>query len=305
MKVLKFEDFLFETKRQGNKKVLFISLPLREDDIKEVNYHNYISSKIKADFCNWEDLIFNENEILLNGNPISDYGFVFIGVVGDNSDYFVSVEEYLDLNKIPYFKHGCSPERNNKILQNRILTSENLNPIPTIIGICSGVDPKRLIKELGIPLVAKITNGSKGKGVTIQKTESDLKSYLKKNKDQKIIFQKFVENEGDYRLFFVDGKLIFSVERKSSDREKEFRNNYSLGGTAKKANLTKKEIDLARKAAKAMKFDVAGVDLIKEIDSNRWYILEINSAPQFLFPDIVDYREVLDEFIKIIKNKMP
>ena len=166
------------------------------------------------------------------------------------------------------------------------------------------MDPKRLIKELGIPLVAKITNGSKGKGVTIQKTESDLKSYLKKNKDQKIIFQKFVENEGDYRLFFVDGKLIFSVERKSSDREKEFRNNYSLGGTAKKANLTKKEIDLARKAAKAMKFDVAGVDLIKEIGSNRWYILEINSAPQFLFPDIVDYREVLDEFIKIIKNKM-
>lgn len=300
MKVLGFKEFLLESKKLG-KKVLFISFT-EGTDIN--NYHDYISSKIDADFCNWEDLIFNKNEILLNGNPISDYGFVFIGAVRDNSDYFVSLEEYLDLNKIPYFKHGCSPERNNKILQNRILTSENLNPIPTIIGVCSEIDPKKLVKELGVPLVAKITDGSQGKGVTLQKNESELRSYLKKNKDQKTIFQKFIENDGDYRLFFVGNKLLYAINRKSSDKGKEFRNNYSLGGTAKKVDLPKKAIDLARDSAKAMGFQAAGVDLIKEPQGEKWYVLEINSAPEFK-TEAIDYREVLDEFIRIIKNKMP
>ena len=304
MKVLGFKEFLLESKKQGKGKVLFISLHVREDDIKKINFHKYISSKIDADFCTWEDLIFSDDEILFDGNSLSIYGFIFIGVVGKSSDYFVSVEEYLKSHKIPSFNYGCSPERYNKIYQNRVLSTEGLNPVPTVIGMCSEVDPKELIKEFGLPLVAKITDGSQGKGVTLQKSESELRSYLKKNKDQKTIFQKFIENDGDYRLFFVGGKLIFAVERKSADKNKEFRNNYSLGGTAKKASLPKEAIDLAKNAAKAMQFDVAGVDLIKEIGSNDWYILEINSAPQFLFPGIVDYQDVLDEFIKIIKNKM-
>ena len=304
MKVLKFEDFLLESKKTG-KKTLFISFT---EETRGVNYHDYISSKINADFCLWTDLVFDEGEILLKENPLSNYGFVFIGVVSKHPDYFVSVEEYLKLNKIPYFMYGCHPERSNKILQNRILNSKNLNPIPTIIGICSEVNPEELVKELGLPLVAKITDGAKGKGVTIQKTESDLESYLKKNKDKKIIFQKFIENEGDYRLFFVEDKLLYSIERKSSDKSKEFRNNYSLGGTVKRVNLPKQAIDLARNSVKAMGFAVAGVDLIKEPQGKKWYILEINPAPQFGIKDgdkiITDYREVLDEFIGIIKRKI-
>jgi RimK family alpha-L-glutamate ligase len=303
-KVLKFEDFLLESKKTG-KKTLFISFT---DETRGVSYHDYISSKIDADFCLWADLIFNEGEILFNGNLLSDYGFVFIGVVSKHPDYFVSVGEYLKLHKIPSFNYGCSPERYNKIYQNRVLNSEGLNPVPTIIGMCSEVDQKELVKELGLPIVAKITDGSQGKGVTIQKTEADLKSYLKKNKDQKTIFQKFIENDGDYRLFFVGDKLLYAIERKSTDKKKEFRNNYSLGGKVKRVDLPKEAVDLARKASKAMKFDVAGVDLIKEPQGKKWYILEINSAPQFGVKDgdkiITDYKEVLDEFIGIIKRKM-
>ena len=304
LKVLKFEDFLLESKKTG-KKTLFISFT---EETRGVNYHDYISSKIDADFCLWADLVFDEGEILLKENPLSNYGFVFIGVVNKHPDYFVSVEEYLKLNKIPSFNYGCSPERNNKILQNRILHSKNLNTVPTIIGMCSEVDPKELVKELGLPMVAKITDGSKGEGVTIQKNMTELKSYLKKNKDQKTIFQKFIENEGDYRLFFVGDKLLYVIERKSPDKSKEFRNNYSLGGTVKRVNLPKQAIDLARNSVKAMGFAVAGVDLIKEPQGKKWYILEINSAPQFGIKDgdkiITDYREVLDEFIGIIKRKI-
>ena len=306
MKLLKFTDFLFEAKRQGKKQVLFISFPNKG---KKVSYHEYLESKINADFCVWEDLIFDKGEILFNGKPLSNYGFILVGVVGKYPEYFVSLEEYMDLNKIPYFKYGCSPERYNKILQNRILHSKKLSPIPTIIGVCSEINPEEIVKELGLPIVAKITDGSQGKGITLEKNITSLRSYLRKNKDKEIIFQKFIENDGAYRLFFMGNKLMWSIEQKSAD-EKEFRNNNSLGGTAKRVEMPKEAIDLARKCSKSMGFDVSGVDLINKKGTKDWYVLEINSAPQFDFYDhednkfAVNFREVLDEFIRIIKNKM-
>lgn len=306
-RILRFTDFLFESRAQKKKKALIISFP---DKKEKVSYHEYLKSKVNADFCKWEDLIFEKGEILFNGNPLSDYGFVLVGVVSKYPKYFVSLEEYMDLNKIPYFNYGCSPERNNKILQNRILHSKNLNPIPTVIGVCSEIDPKQIVKDLGLPIVAKITNGSQGKGITLQKNIKDLQSYLEKNKEKEIIFQKFIENNGAYRLFFIGDKFMWSIEQKSADDKKEFRNNNSLGGTAKKVEMPKEAINLAKKCSKAMGFDVSGVDLINKKGTKEWYVLEINSAPQFDFYDsedektAVDYREVLDEFVRIIKSKM-
>ena len=303
-KLLSFYDFLNESEKSQKKKVLFISFT---DKTRGVSYHGYLKSKLDADFCLWTDLVFDDDEISFNGNQLKDYGFIFIGVVSKHPDYFVSVEQYAKTHGIPTFKYGCSPERNNKMFQNRILSTNNLNPVPTIIAKCSEVETDHLIKEFGLPVVAKITNGSQGKGVTLHKTKTSINDYLKKNQNQTTIFQKFIENEGDYRLFYLGGKLLYVIERKSADKKKEFRNNYSLGGTVKRVDLPKEATNLAKKAATSMKFDVSGVDLIKSPEGN-WFVLEINSAPQFGTKNgkeiVVDYRMVLDQFIDLIKRKM-
>ena len=303
-RVLTFLDFLNESAKSSKGKVLFISFT---DKTRGVSYHDYLGSKLNADFCKWEDLVFDGGEITFKGNPLKNYGFIFVGVVSKHPDYFVSVEEYAKTNKIPHFKYGCSPERNNKLFQNRILSTNNLNPVPTVISKCSEIKMDELVEELGLPLVAKITDGSQGKGVTLQKNKTALKQYLKSNKDQTTIFQKFIENDGDYRLFFINGKLLYAIERKSADKSKEFRNNYSLGGTVKRVDLPKEATNLAKKASKAMGFDVSGVDLIKSPEGE-WFVLEINSAPQFGTKNgneiVVDYKMVLDEFVDIIKSKM-
>ena len=156
-------------------------------------------------------------------------------------------------------------------------------------------------------MVSKITDGSQGKGVELQKTKMDLEKYLKKNKEETIIFQKFIENEGDYRLFFIGQDLLYTIKRKSKDDKKEFRNNYSLGGTVERIDLPKNATEIAKKASKVMGFDVSGVDLIKDKNSDNWYILEVNAAPQFGTKNgkeiVVDYKEVLDKFIEIIGKK--
>ena len=309
-KVLGYTLFINEKNSTRGKKVLFVSFGKSEKkSLARVDYHKYLSTKLNCTFSSWEDLVFSENKILIGNKNVKDFDFVFIGVVGDNGNYFVTLEKYCEDNKIPIFKYGCSRERNNKVYQNSAMSLAGIPQIPTVISKCSLLKSEDLIKDLNLPMVTKITNGSQGKGVEIQKTKMDLEKYLKKNKEETIIFQKFVENEGDYRVFIIEQDIIYSIKRKSKDDKKEFRNNQSLGGTSEKSEIPKEAMDIAKKASKVMAFDISGVDLIKEKGTNNWYVLEVNSAPQFDWEEkgkesIADYREVLDKFVEIIDRKI-
>jgi RimK family alpha-L-glutamate ligase len=309
-KVLDYAQFINEKSSPDKGKVLFVSFGKSEkNSISRVDYHKYLNTKLDCTFSSWEDLVFSENKILIGNKNVSDFDFVFMGVVGENGNYFVTLEKYCEDNKIPIFKYGCSTERNNKVYQNTTMSLSGIPQIPTIISKCSLLKSEDLVKELNLPMVTKITNGSQGKGVEIQKTKMDLEKYLKKNKDETIIFQKFIENEGDYRIFIIEQDIMYSIKRKSKDDKKEFRNNYSLGGTAERLEIPVKAMNIAKKASKAMGFDVSGVDLIKEKGTDNWYVLEVNSAPQFDWEQkgkksIADYRDVLDKFVSIIKSKI-
>jgi len=309
-KVLGYTLFINEKNSTSGKKVLFVSFGKSEKkSLARVDYHKYLSTKLNCTFSSWEDLVFSENKILIGNKNVKDFDFVFMGVVGDNGNYFVTLEKYCEDNKIPIFKYGCSRERNNKVYQNSAMSLAGIPQIPTVISKCSLLKSEDLIKDLNLPMVTKITNGSQGKGVEIQKTKMDLEKYLKKNKEETIIFQKFVENEGDYRVFIIEQDIMYSIKRKSKDDKKEFRNNQSLGGTSEKSEIPKEAMDIAKKASKVMAFDISGVDLIKEKGTNNWYVLEVNSAPQFDWEEkgkesIADYREVLDKFVEIIDRKI-
>ena len=304
-KILGYYKFINEKESSGKEEVLFVSFT---DRYEGVSYHDYLKGKLNCTFCLWEDLIFYEDKILLGNKDLKDFSFIFIGIVIKYPEYYTALEKYITKYKIPSFKYGSSPERVNKIYQNTIMGIGGIPQIPTIIAKCSSVNSNDLIKNLNLPVVTKITDGSKGKGVEIQETKMDLEKYLKKNKEETIIFQKFIENDGDYRLFFIGNDFIYCIIRKTKNESKEFRNNYSLGGTVEKFDdLPKKAMDIAKKAIKTMGFDVAGLDLIKDRNSDNWYILEINSAPQFAATAgkkiIIDYKEILDRFVDLINKK--
>lgn len=309
-KIFGYTRFINEKNNTNEKKVLFVSFPKSEKkSLSRVDYHEYLRSKLDCTFSSWEDLVFRENEILIGTKNVRDFDFVFMGVVGDNGNYFVSLEKYCKDNKIPIFKYGCSKERNNKVYQNSVMSLNGIPQIPTIISKCSLLKSEDLIKDLNLPMITKITNGSQGKGIEIQKTKMDLEKYLKKNKDETIIFQKFIENDGDYRILIINQDFMYSVKRKSKNQKKEFRNNASLGGNSERSEIPKKAIEIAKKASKTMGFDISGVDLIKEKGTDNWYVLEVNSAPQFDWEEegkesIADYREVLDKFVDIINKKI-
>ena len=62
--------------------------------------------------------------------------------------------------------------------------------------------------------------------------------------------------------------------------DKDFRTNYSLGGTVEKTEITPEQEELAIASARAVGCNWCGVDIIVEKDNeNKPYVLEVNASP--------------------------
>lgn len=131
------------------------------------------------------------------------------------------------------------------------------------------------------PLIIKVLDGSKGKGVVItdslNSAISTIQALLLSN-PKGILIQEFIKNTGDYRVHVVNGKVVASMKRESGSKE-EFRANISLGGKGHVEELDQEIIDLAIKANKSVNGIWTGVDIIIAEDSKKPYVIEINASP--------------------------
>ena len=143
---------------------------------------------------------------------------------------------------------------------------------------------KKALKTLSMPIIIKNLNSSQGKGVDIARTATELRTKIKKLTLGKIqfILQDFINNDFEYRILVLGGKAAIAETKTRQDNE--FRNNVSLGATEKFISLSsvpKNVLRNAEKAAKALKIDIAGVDVVVDKITNIAYVLEVNTAPQF------------------------
>jgi len=187
---------------------------------------------------------------------------------------------------------------------------DNNLPIPKTHIIHNVNSVKTLGDFIKYPLISKVSGirgmGSKGKGVFKLNSKEELKDHIREYKDlaERFIIREYIENEGDVRIYCIGYKAIGAMLKKAP--EGDFRNNISLGGTGYTFDLNKNpEIKkIAEQAAKSVKTEIAGVDIIIEKGTNKPYILEINSGPQFLgleeFTDI----NVAEEIIKYFENSV-
>jgi ribosomal protein S6--L-glutamate ligase len=92
-----------------------------------------------------------------------------------------------------------------------------------------------------------------------------------------LLIQEYVEEAAgkDLRVFIIGGKVIASMQRNAQGDE--FRSNIALGGIGNVVQLTAEEEKISLAAAKALKLDFAGVDLLR---SNRGpVVMEVNCNP--------------------------
>lgn len=249
-------------------------------------------------FVSWTELTLENGDVLAKGIPLNKFKFVLIGAIHDNTDMYACIKAYLKSHKIKSLSYGSPPEIENKLYQTTIMALNKIPQINTVIARADQVKASDLIKQLKLPIVSKIIDGSQGKGIEKHNKKEDLEKFLKKDPDKMFIFQEFVPNDGDYRIFYLKDRLVYAIKRTSQDK-KEFRHNVSLGGKQEYTTLVPEAKKLADQVRKAMGFDVTGVDLIQNSNTKKWFVMEINAAPQFTGPE---FKQVIDELVSLIKE---
>ncbi len=138
---------------------------------------------------------------------------------------------------------------------------------------------KRVEAELSYPLICKNSFGSLGKGVYLINSYEELKEIEEKLKFYPHLYQKYVSaHKGtDIRIIVVGGKFVAAMKRSN---ENDYRSNIECGGNGERIAPPKSFIEAAESAAKILKLDYCGVDLL--IDENDDPVLcEVNSNAFF------------------------
>lgn len=167
----------------------------------------------------------------------------------------------------------------DKLLAHQVLASHRLG-MPNTAFARSSRDTDGIISLAGgSPVVVKLLESTQGKGVVLAETRKAASSLIDafRGLDAHFLVQEFVKEASgtDLRCFVVDGKVVGAMIRTA--QAGEFRSNLHQGGSAKKAKLSRMERSAAIKAARALKLNVAGVDILRSDSGPK--ILEVNSSP--------------------------
>lgn len=141
--------------------------------------------------------------------------------------------------------------------------------------------------KFSFPIILKGSGGDRGTRVFKADNLKQMEKLVRKlrtsetKEGKRYMIQEYIENDGDYRVLVL-GEKVLGVMKRASANKKEFRNNYSAGGTVVVAELPEEIKQLAVKAAKVCGLAVAGVDVaFRDFDMKKPVIWEVNKGPQF------------------------
>ena len=141
-------------------------------------------------------------------------------------------------------------------------------------------------------------NGHSGEGIVIAELEEALEGPIV---EEALVFAplyvKYIPKKEEYRVH-VFGNEAFFTQRKARKREIEEVNwkvrNYRNGFiyAHKDVELPQEAEDMAIKAVNLLGLDFGAVDLIYNEKSNRYYVLEVNTAPGLVGTTLERYVEM-------------
>ncbi len=129
------------------------------------------------------------------------------------------------------------------------------------------------------PVIIKLLSSTHGEGViksdTPEVSATLMEAFL--NLKHKVLVQEFIkESSGtDIRAFVVGDKVVAAMERRAV--EGEFRSNLHRGGSSKSIRLTNEEVSIAKKSARILGLQVAGVDILRSNKGSM--VIEVNASP--------------------------
>jgi glutathione synthase/RimK-type ligase-like ATP-grasp enzyme len=157
-----------------------------------------------------------------------------------------------------------------------------------------------ITEDIGWPLVCKEIEADKGRKNYLVDDIKELKLILKKADEKDLyVLQQYIPNRGFIRALVFDRNVAMAIHRKpikygNDEKHKRHLNQRPFSDNAeliKLSELSPRVHDLAVRAAVTMNRQVAGVDILQETDTDEWFILEVNTAPQIKSGPFLDERK--------------
>lgn len=167
----------------------------------------------------------------------------------------------------------------DKYLTLALLESAGL-PVPATWAGESADDALAAFDRLGGDVVVKPLFGSEGRGlVRLTDREIAWRTFHALARVGAVHYvQRAIKHPGhDLRAFVLCGEVIGAMRRHAPSPE--WRTNVSLGGRAEATRLEPEAERLALDAARAVGAEMAGVDLIADLERGRLVVLEVNAVP--------------------------
>ncbi len=239
-------------------------------------------------FFNVEKILFYDAELIYNDNIIDVQKFdVAIvrshGKIINNTHTKKRIATFqilrkLHNNNIPIL-NGNFLLKNpffDKLSQSILFRLHSLPTIPTIHPISTEFATK-INMPWKFPVIIKEVEGSFGMSVYKLNSHNTFNKWITQNLDKKIIIQKFIKNNCDYRTIVCGNKILGTMQRQGT--KSSWLHNFSQGATIKKVHDIEIE-NLALHVSKKLQCDYVGVDIIRD-QNNKLYIVEINLAANF------------------------
>ena len=173
-------------------------------------------------------------------------------------------------------------------------------PVPASIQAMHMEAAEKSFSKMNWPTVAKGVHGAQGRWVFKVDTIKEAKKQLKDGMVGIFVFQEFLSIQDEYRVIVIGGKYLGAMKKFGVNGD--FRRNLSLGSTAEVAEIDAGLRTLCESAAKVLKSEIAGVDLV--ITGGKPYILEVNRRPGFKGFERVTGINVAKAFIEyVIKDR--
>jgi len=304
------------TMQNKTKKILVlvgVKGPKKEVFVKDIE--EKVGKDIDIVLAEFSDLYFSISDkniyVEVNGTPITDFDLVYFRRAGGGfSIVAATLATCLKAKNIKFIDSswGEIGPLGSKFTSLVKLCAEGLPIIKSIyvrqkqIGKYS----QRIAAELGLPLIAKELSMQKGKGVYKIESIAGFAELPPKNShgsDNQFLFQEY-KNLGDEYRVLVLGQKAGVWEKKILTVEGEFRHNVSLGAREEFLPLNKIPADLAKIATDAaikLNLQIAGVDIAKDKNTGKYYLIEVNRGPGFTYDTSVSPE--MDQIAKFLRKE--
>ena len=229
-----------------------------------------------------------KNGIIFNNHVSSDELDLFFSYnAGEQTQYQVFLYQALNrvmpmINSYDSFALTEDKFQTSFLLRNHGIATPDFQ-------LCHRDDTERLkeiIKEWD-KMVYKPTDGWGGLGLTKIENEATLDTLLPFLNQMDLRFfyvEKFLKYDNtDFRVDIVDGQFVSCYGRKASGTD--WRTNVTSGGSVFMRDADDDVIDLAKRAAEICGTDIAGVDIIYDMEKEEYVVLEVNGIPAFATPE--------------------